>query len=114
MPSPTPDDVEQALRRFVERIDALAPDPSPPRGVEVRVGDAAPVALPPPVARALVEALAAYHDPRDRGRCGHCGGRRLDDDLSCADCGQLNGVFGQLVRDHRGPASTAVGAAGGG
>jgi hypothetical protein len=90
-----------ALREFVERIGALDPasPAGPPAGqVEVRVGGAA-VTLGPAVARALTDALRAYHDPRDRGRCGHCGGRRLDGNFQCADCGHLGGVFGQLVRE---------------
>ncbi|HEY0698019.1 MAG TPA: hypothetical protein VGD43_09440, partial [Micromonospora sp.] len=62
-------------------------------GVESRM------TLTTPVARALVEALRAYHDPRDQGRCDHCGGRRVDDNLLCLDCGQPNGLFGQLIAE---------------
>ena len=89
-------EVPAALREFVERIDAL--DPSAPVSVELRVGDEV-FALKAPVARALVEALRSYHDPRDRGQCDHCGGRRLDGNFVCADCGQGSGVFGQLLME---------------
>ncbi len=89
-------EVAAALREFVERIDAL--DPSAAGGVDLRVGGEA-FSLSAPVARALVEALRSYHDPRDRGQCDHCGGRRLDDNFVCADCGQGSGVFGQLIME---------------
>jgi hypothetical protein len=90
-------DVAAALRGFADRIGPLYP-PSPGPGVELRVDDVA-VVLAGPVARALVEALRAYHDPNDRGSCDHCGGRRIDGNFLCADCGQPSGVFGQLVRE---------------
>lgn len=64
--------------------------------------------LSPGVARAFVEALRAYQDPRDRGSCDHCGGPRLDGNFVCADCGQPSGLFGQLLREraarYEGPA----------
>ena len=63
------------------------------QGVESRL------ALSAPVARALVEALRAYHDPRERGRCDHCGGGRLDENFLCGDCGRPSGLFGQLVSE---------------
>ena len=85
-----------ALLAFVERVGPLYP-PSD-LSVEIRV-DGVPVVLSAPVARALVEAMRAYHDPNDRGSCDHCGGRRLDNNFLCADCGQPSGVFGQLVRE---------------
>jgi hypothetical protein len=76
--------------------------------VELRVDGEVAVWLSPGVARALVEALGAYHDPRDRGTCDHCGGPRLDDNFVCADCGQPSGLFGQLLREraarYEGPA----------
>jgi hypothetical protein len=85
-----------ALGAFVERIGPLHPPSGP--SVEIRV-DGVPVVLSASVARALVEAMRAYHDPNDRGSCDHCGGRRLDNNFLCADCGQPSGVFGQLVRE---------------
>jgi hypothetical protein len=89
--------VSDALLDFVERIGPLHPW-SPGANVEIVV-DGVPVVLSAPVARALVEAMRSYHDPNDRGSCDHCGGRRLDHNFLCADCGQPSGVFGQLVRE---------------
>ncbi|GAA3189359.1 hypothetical protein ACFO1B_36740 [Dactylosporangium siamense] len=86
-------------------------------GVEVRVDGGAVVLLSPGVARAFVEALRAYQDPRDRGSCDHCGGPRLDDNFICADCGQPSGLFGQLLREraarYEGPAGELGGGLGG-
>jgi ribosomal protein S14 len=66
-----------------------------------------------PVARAMVEALRQFNDPRDRGRCDHCGGRRLDDNFLCRNCGRPSGVFGQMLleRASRHVESEAVGPA---
>jgi hypothetical protein len=79
-----------------------------PAGVQLRVDGGAVVRFSPGVARAFVEALRAYQDPRDRGSCDHCGGARLDDNFVCADCGQPSGLFGQLLREraarYEGPA----------
>lgn len=98
MTASLPGDPVAALREFVERIDALDPSGSRVGTIEVRVGDRETrLVLRAPTARALVEALAAYHDPRDRGRCSRCGGRRLDQNFVCADCGRPDGVFGELV-----------------
>jgi ribosomal protein S14 len=58
-----------------------------------------PLALSPEAARALVEALRSYRDPRDCGRCDQCGTGRLDDTFTCTRCGQPNGLFGELVRE---------------
>ncbi|HYN97869.1 MAG TPA: hypothetical protein VES42_28850 [Pilimelia sp.] len=100
MSHPTPPGpVAAALLEFVARIDPLDPAAGTAGGVAIRVGDEPPLPLSAPVAGALVAALRSYHDPRDRGRCDHCGGRRLDDNLLCADCGQPSGVFGQLLRE---------------
>jgi hypothetical protein len=89
--------VREALLEFVERIGPLH-SPLPGGDVEIHV-DGVPVVLSAPVARALVEAMRSYQDPNDRGSCDHCGGRRLDHNFLCADCGQPSGVFGQLVRE---------------
>jgi hypothetical protein len=91
------DDLATALRQFAARIAALDP-PGSAAVVEVTVGGT-PVRLTESAARALTEAALAYHDPRDRGACDHCGGRRLDDNFLCADCRQPSGVFGQLIRE---------------
>jgi hypothetical protein len=87
-----------ALREFAERIDALDAAPPGITRIDLRIGSAS-VALAPPVAHALAEALRAYRDPRDHGECDNCGGRRVDGNFRCADCGHLGGVFGQLVRE---------------
>jgi hypothetical protein len=92
--------VVAAVREFVARIDALDEPPGAPAValLHLRSGKArVDLALSDRVARALVEALAAYRDPRDRGRCAHCGGRRIDDHLLCLDCGGAAGVFGQML-----------------
>lgn len=100
MSSPSSSEVAAALREFAERIDALDPAVSTTGQIEIRVdGHADLVMLGPAVAHALVEALRSYHDPRDRGRCDHCGGARLDDNFLCHDCGQPSGVFGQMLRE---------------
>jgi hypothetical protein len=94
-------EVAAAVGEFARRVGVF--DPPAERGgtggVEVRVGDGPAVRLSPGAARALVEALRAYQDPRDRGTCDQCGGPRLDDNFVCADCGQPSGLFGQLLRE---------------
>jgi hypothetical protein len=100
MSLPVPDDVLAALRDFVVRIDAL--DPAAPLSGELTIGlngQESRLTLRTPAVRALVEALRGYHDPRDRGRCEHCGGPQLDDNFLCRDCGQTNGLFGQMIRE---------------
>jgi hypothetical protein len=100
MTSTSDTDVVAAVRDFVERIDALDPPPGGPAValLHIRAGQRqANLALSEPVARALATALRAYGDPRDRGRCEHCGGRRIDEHFLCLDCGRPNGVFGQIV-----------------
>nr|BFE62454.1 hypothetical protein GCM10020063_069800 [Dactylosporangium thailandense] len=89
--------VARALREFNERIDVYDPAPGP-AVAEVRVGEQV-IALRASVAKALAAALRAYADPRDRGRCDHCGGPRLDDNFVCADCGHASGVFGRLLAE---------------
>jgi hypothetical protein len=48
----------------------------------------------------MCRALEAYRDPADRGTCTGCGGRRLDDNLHCGDCGRLHGILGQVIAEH--------------
>jgi hypothetical protein len=91
------DEVAAALREFADRIDVF--DPAPAAAVVVVDVGGVAVPLRAPVARAFTEALRAYHDPRDRGPCDHCGGPRLDDNFVCADCAHPSGVFGQLLRE---------------
>jgi hypothetical protein len=89
--------LREDLLAFVERIEALYP-PATADAVEIVV-DGVPVRLSAPVVRALAEAMKGYHDPNDRGTCDNCGGRRLDGNFLCADCGHASGVFGQIVRE---------------
>jgi hypothetical protein len=97
---PASDDVLAALCDFVTRIDELDPDAPPLGKWTTRVdGREIQLTLRAPVAQALVEALRAYHDPRDQGRCDHCGSRRLDDNFLCRDCGQPNGLFGRMLTE---------------
>lgn len=97
---PSVGDVVRALGEFVERLDQFDPD-AVVIGVLSVGGDGAVVELPLrlPVARALVEALASYHDPRDYGACAHCRAGRLDEHFVCRDCGIINGVFGQMLAE---------------
>jgi len=81
------EELAAAVHEFAARVDA----PGQPPTVELSAR------LTPAAARAVVEALRSYHDPRDGGRCDECGGRL--DDLVCTSCGQPTGVFGQLIRE---------------
>ena len=91
-------DVVAAVREFVARLDGLDDDAPVVGELTLGLGDATErVTLRAPVARALVEALRAYHDPRDRGTCAHCATGRLDDDFVCRSCGIVNGLFGQTL-----------------
>ncbi|MGI5211874.1 hypothetical protein [Plantactinospora sp. CA-290183] len=88
------------LRDFVSRVAPYDPEPgaAPVGTVEVGSGGAVErVPLTPHLARALGAALAGYRDRADRGTCASCGGRRLDENLHCADCGRLHGVLGEVI-----------------
>jgi ribosomal protein S14 len=92
----------RAVRDFVERIGALDVGPEQPTAaqIEVRQADARTTfSFSARLADAFAAALRAYHDPRDQGRCEHCGGSRLDDNLICVDCGRAHGIFGQLLME---------------
>lgn len=94
------DEMVDAIERFVARIDAYEPAAEPLGTIEVRVaGRADRLSVSEPVAVALIAALAGYHDPRDQGCCGHCGGRRLDHNFLCLDCQRPNGVFGTMLAE---------------
>lgn len=91
-------DILAALRDFTSRIDVFDPDAAHWGDIEVRAGtEVLRLELRAPVAAALIQALRDYHDPRDQGRCDHCGGPRLDDNFVCRDCGRPNGLFGQML-----------------
>jgi hypothetical protein len=89
-----------------EFIDAVSPyDPHPDAdpvamiGVRTALGEGVfPVG--DHVIRAMCKALAAYRDPEDRGQCVGCGGRHLDENLHCRDCGRLHGILGQVIAQH--------------
>jgi hypothetical protein len=68
-------------------------------GVRTALGEAT-FALTDHVLRALCRALEAYRDPEDRGTCTGCGGRRLDENLHCRDCGRLHGILGEVIAQH--------------
>ncbi len=104
-----PDDILRVLRDFVDRIDQL--DPGAPELGDLELGwrgAAERVTIRLPVARALTEALLAYHDPRDQGSCAHCGTGRLDGNFVCHHCGIVNGVFGQTIARFLGPGPAAL------
>jgi hypothetical protein len=96
----SPDDVLSALRDFVSRLDQLDPQAPPAGELIVGTGGTADrFPLREPVARALVEALRSYHDPRDFGSCAHCATGRLDENLTCRSCGIIQGVFGRMIAE---------------
>lgn len=91
------------LRDFARRIGSLdTPEEGEPV-TELRVscdGVEETLSLSPSAVTALKHALEDYADPRDAGSCDHCGSRRVDRNFICLDCGQPNGVFGQLLLEH--------------
>jgi hypothetical protein len=98
MSTPNSADVLTAVREFAARLDELDAEAPVVGELTLGLGDATErVRLRLPVARALVEALRGYHDPRDHGTCSHCGSGRLDDDFVCRSCGIVNGLFGQTL-----------------
>jgi hypothetical protein len=99
----TPFDPAALLAEF---IDAVAPyDPRPDAepvaliGVKTKLGEAV-FPMSDHVIRAMCRALAGYRDPEDRGACVECGGRHLDENLHCRDCGRLHGILGQVIAEH--------------
>ena len=102
-------DVVAAVREFVARLDEVDPGAPVVGELTVGLGEATErVTLRGPVARALVEALRVYHDPRDRGTCAHCATGRLDDDFVCRSCGIVNGLFGQTLAAFAAPGEPAA------
>jgi hypothetical protein len=99
----TPIDPAAVVAAF---IDAVAPyDPHPEAmpvamvGVRTALGEGT-FAVSDHVIRAMCKALAAYRDPEDRGACAGCGGRHLDENLHCRDCGRLHGILGEVIAQH--------------
>lgn len=98
MPDPSHEQFLAELGDFVHRMDQ--PRPDAPLWSDVTIGMAGfstVLSLREPVVHALLAALRQYQDPRDTGRCDHCGTGRVDEHLICRDCGRPNGVFGQLL-----------------
>jgi hypothetical protein len=99
---------------IAEFIDAVTPyDPAPNAdpvaviGVRTALGEAT-FAVGDHVIRAMCKALASYRDPEDRGDCVNCGGRHLDENLHCQDCGRLHGILGQVIAEHAARIASAV------
>lgn len=92
------DTLAAALRGFAARVAELDPHLEP-AAVVVRVGEES-IPLTASAVSALAGLLDGYQDPRANGDCDGCGGRRVDRNFICLDCGHANGVFGQLIREH--------------
>jgi hypothetical protein len=58
----------------------------------------------------MCRALASYRDPEDRGSCVDCGGRHLDENLHCRECGRLHGILGQVIAEHAARVAAQTGA----
>jgi hypothetical protein len=99
----TPFDPAAVLAEFIGAVSPYDPapdaDPVAVVGVRTALGEAT-FAVGDHVIRALCRALAAYRDPEDRGDCVSCGGRHLDENLHCRDCGRLHGILGQVIAEH--------------
>lgn len=98
-----PFDPAAVVAEFIDRVAPYdpAPDAAPVAvlGVRTALGDAT-FTLGDHVVRALCKALASYRDPDDRGACVGCGGRRIDENLHCLDCGRLHGILGEVIAQH--------------
>jgi hypothetical protein len=98
-----PLDPAAVVAAFVDRVAPYdpVPDAAPVAvvGVRTALGEAV-FAMTDHVVRALCRALEAYRDPEDRGTCTGCGGRHLDQNLHCRDCGRLHGILGEVLADH--------------
>ncbi|MFI5935850.1 hypothetical protein [Actinoplanes sp. NPDC051494] len=103
-------DPAAVVAAFVERVAPYDPAPGVPPVALVGVrtaGDEAVFPLSDYVLRAMCEALEGYRDPLDRGTCAGCGGRRLDDNLRCAECGRVHGILGEVIARHAAHGSPA-------
>ncbi|MEV6299176.1 hypothetical protein AB0M02_07205 [Actinoplanes sp. NPDC051861] len=99
----TPLDPAAVIAEFIDAVSPYNPNPdaAPVAVVGVRTAFGEDVfTLSDHVIRAMCRALAAYRDPEDRGECAGCGGRHLDENLHCRDCGRLHGILGQVIADH--------------
>jgi hypothetical protein len=98
-----PIDPATVIAEFIDRVEPFdpAPDAAPVAvlGVRTALGEAT-FTVGDHVLRALCKALVSYRDPDDRGNCRGCGGRRLDENLHCRDCGRLHGILGEVIAQH--------------
>ena len=99
----TPFDPTAVVAEFIDAVSPYDPHPDAPPvaiiGVRTGLGEGVfPVS--DHVIRAMCKALVAYRDPEDRGTCIECGGRRLDENLHCQDCGRLHGILGEVIAQH--------------
>ena len=98
-----PLDPPAVFAEFIDRVACYDPapeaGPAAVLGLRTALGEAT-FQVSDHVVRAMCRALEAYRDPADRGVCIGCGGRRLDENLRCADCGRLHGILGEVIADH--------------
>nr|WP_221376945.1 hypothetical protein [Actinoplanes polyasparticus] len=99
----TPIDPAAVMAAFIDAVEPYDPspdaDPVALIGVRTALGEAT-FAVGDHVIRAMCKALAAYRDPEDRGTCVQCGGRHLDENLHCNECGRLHGILGEVIAQH--------------
>lgn len=99
----TPFDPAAVIAEFIDAVSPYDPrpdaDPVALIGVRTALGEAV-FPMGDHVIRAMCKVLAAYRDPEDRGDCVECGGRHLDENLHCRDCGRLHGILGQVIAEH--------------
>ena len=99
----TPLDPAAVIAEFIEAVAPYDPQPSAAPvavlGLRTALGDRT-FTLSDHVIRAMCRALESYRDPEDRGNCIECGGRHLDENLHCRDCGRLHGILGQVIAEH--------------
>ena len=99
----TPIDPVAVIAEFIDAVSPYDPqpqaDPVALLGVRTALGEAV-FPMSDHVIRAMCRSLASYHDPEDRGTCVECGGRHLDENLHCRDCGRLHGILGQVIAEH--------------
>jgi hypothetical protein len=99
----TPLDPAAVIAEFIDRVSPYNPHPevAPVAVIGVRTALGEDVfTFSDHVIRAMCRALESYRDPEDRGNCSNCGGRHLDENLHCRDCGQLHGILGQVIAEH--------------
>ncbi|WP_229075884.1 hypothetical protein [Actinoplanes sp. DH11] len=99
----TPLDPAAVIAEFIDAVSPYNPHPDAAPvavlGVRTALGEDV-FTLSDHVVRALCKALVSYRDPEDRGNCVGCGGRHLDENLHCRDCGRLHGILGQVIAEH--------------